>query len=37
MLPFLTPDRADVTFQMVLMLTAAFSVVCGSLTTWYRA
>jgi hypothetical protein len=36
MLPLLTPDRADATFQMVLVLTAAFTVVCGSLTTWFR-
>ena len=37
MLPFLTPDRADATFQMVMMLMAAFTVVCGSLATWFRA
>lgn len=36
MVPLLTPDRAEATFQMVLVLTAAFGVVCGSLATWFR-
>jgi hypothetical protein len=37
MLPLLTPDRADATFQMILVLTTAFAVMCGSLVTWFRA
>jgi hypothetical protein len=36
MLQLLTPDRADATYQMVMMLTAACAVVVSSLVTWIR-
>jgi hypothetical protein len=37
MWPLLTPDSADATFQMVMMLMAAFTVLCGCLVTCFRA
>jgi len=37
MIPLLTPERADLFFQTIMLLTAAFTVVCSSLMTWFRA
>jgi hypothetical protein len=36
MLPLVTPDHADLFYQAVIALTAAFTIVFTSLATWLR-